>query len=55
MGKSISGPRIKAKQAAKAAGLTDSVDQLQYIICARSAVTQADPDTVVVTAVDIFG
>lgn len=52
--KSVSGPRIKAKLAAKTAALTDAPDQLRYIICARTAVTQADPDTIVVTAADIF-
>jgi len=53
-GKSVDGPRVKAKMTAKAAAITDSVDQLQYIICARSQVTRADPDTTVVTAADIF-
>jgi hypothetical protein len=53
-GKSVSGPRLKAKLAAKAATLTDSVDRLQYSICVRSEVTRADPDTTVFTAADIF-
>jgi uncharacterized protein len=52
--RSVSGPRIKAKLAAKAVSLTESVDQLRYIICARSSVIRADPDTEVVTAADIF-
>jgi hypothetical protein len=52
--RSVSGPRIKAKLAAKAATLTESVDELRYIICARSTVTQADPETTVITASDIF-
>jgi hypothetical protein len=52
--KSVSGPRTKAKLAAKSAALTSAVDQLRYIICARSAVTNADPDTIVITAADIF-
>jgi hypothetical protein len=52
--RSVSGPRIKATLAAKAAALTDSVDQLRYIICARSEVTRADPETTVITAADIF-
>ena len=52
--RSVAGPRIKAKLAAKAAALTEAVDQLRYIICARSTVTQPDPDTTVVTAPDIF-
>lgn len=53
-GKTVDGPRVKAKMTAKAAAVTESVDQLQYIICARSQVTRADPDTAVVTAADIF-
>lgn len=52
--RSVNGPRIKATLAAKAAGLTDSVDQLRYVICARSEVTRADPETTVITAADIF-
>lgn len=52
--RSVTGPRIKAKLAAKAAALTDAVDQLRYVICARSTVTEPDPDTTVVTAADIF-
>jgi hypothetical protein len=52
--RSVSGPRLKAKLAAKAGALTDSVDNLRYLICARSEVTHADPDTTVVTAADIF-
>ena len=52
--RSVAGPRIKAKLAAKAAALTDAVDQLRYVICARSTVTEPDPDTTVVTAADIF-
>jgi len=52
--RSVSGPKIKAKLSAKAAALTDSVDNLQYLICARSEVTRADPDTTVITAADIF-
>lgn len=52
--RSIAGPRIKAKLAAKAAALTEAVDQLHYVICARSTVTEPDPDTTVVTAADIF-
>jgi hypothetical protein len=52
--RSVSGPRLKAKLAAKAGALTDSVDNLRYLICARSEVTHADPDTTAVTAADIF-
>jgi hypothetical protein len=53
-GRSVSGPRIKARLAAKAAALTDSVDTLQYLVCARSEVTRADAETTVITAADIF-
>jgi uncharacterized protein len=53
-GRSVSGPRIKARLTAKAAALTDSADALRYFICARSEVTSADPGTTVVTAADIF-
>jgi AAA+ ATPase superfamily predicted ATPase len=53
-GRSVNGPRVKAKLAAKAAALTESVDQLRYFICARSEVTSADPETTVITAADIF-
>ncbi len=52
--RSVAGPRIKAKLAAKSVALTDAVDRLRYVICARSTVTQPDPDTTVVTAADIF-
>jgi len=52
--RSVAGPRIKAKLAAKAVALTDAVDRLRYVICARSTVTQPDPDTTIVTAADIF-
>jgi len=47
-------PRIKAKLVAKAVALTDAVDQLRYVICARSTVAQPDPETTVVIAADIF-
>jgi uncharacterized protein len=52
--RSVSGPRVKAKLTAKAAALTGAVDELRYIICARSEVTQPDPGTLAVTAADIF-
>jgi AAA+ ATPase superfamily predicted ATPase len=52
--RSVSGPRIKAQLAAKAAALTEAVGELQYIVCARSAVTRADPETTIITAADIF-
>jgi AAA+ ATPase superfamily predicted ATPase len=52
--KSVDASRIKARLIAKAANLTEDVDRLRYIVCARSEVTRADDDTVVVTAADIF-
>jgi AAA+ ATPase superfamily predicted ATPase len=52
--KSVDAARIKARLIAKAAALTEDVDRLRYIVCARSEATRADDDTVVVTAADIF-
>jgi hypothetical protein len=51
---SVDGARIKTRLIAKAAALTSDVDQLAYIVCARSEVTRADAGTIVVTAADIF-
>lgn len=53
-GKSVDAARITARLAAKAAALTPDVDRLRYVVCARSEVTRAAGDTVVVTAADIF-
>jgi uncharacterized protein len=52
--RSVDGARIRARLTAKAAALTDDVDQLTYIVCARSEVTRADAGTMVITAADIF-
>jgi uncharacterized protein len=52
--RSVDAARIKAKLIAKAAALTEDVDRLKYIVCARSEATRADDDTAVVTAADIF-
>ncbi|HZB32972.1 MAG TPA: ATP-binding protein [Streptosporangiaceae bacterium] len=52
--RSVDAARIKAKLIAKAAALTEDVDRLTYIVCARNEITRADEDTVVVTAADIF-
>lgn len=52
--KSVDAARIKARLIAKTAALTEDVDRLTYIVCARSEVTRPDDDTVVVTAADIF-
>jgi AAA+ ATPase superfamily predicted ATPase len=53
-GQSVNGARIKAGLASKAAHLTKDVSALRYAVCARSEVTQADQDTLCVTAADIF-
>lgn len=54
-GKSVNGSRLRAKLTAKAASITADVDQLRYIVCARSEVTVPDgSDTIALTARDIF-
>lgn len=54
-GKSVNGARLRAKLTAKAASITTDVDQLRYIICARTeVVTPEDSDTITITARDIF-
>lgn len=52
--RSADGARIKARLIAKAAAITEDVAGLAYIICARSEVTRAGRDTMVITAADIF-
>ena len=52
--RSVDAARVKARLIAKAAALTEDVDQLRYIVCARAEATRADADTIVVTAADIF-
>ena len=52
--RSVDGARIKARLIAKAPALTREVDRLTYVVCARSEVTRADADTIVITAADIF-
>lgn len=51
---SVNGGRIKAALARKAAVLTPDVAGLRYAVCARDTVERTDPDTLVVTAKDIF-
>lgn len=51
---SVDARRIKTSLIRKAADLTSEVDQLRYSICARDEVRFADPDTIAVTAADIF-
>jgi hypothetical protein len=54
-GKSVNGLRLRSKLTAKAASLTPDVDQLRYIVCARSEVVMPDgADTIAITAADIF-
>lgn len=51
---SVDARRIKTNLIRKAADLTSEVDQLRYAICARNEVRFADPETLAVTAADIF-
>ncbi|HEY1703681.1 MAG TPA: ATP-binding protein [Trebonia sp.] len=54
-GKSVNGLRLRSKLTAKAASLTPDVDQLRYIICARSEVVMPEgADIIAITAADIF-
>jgi uncharacterized protein len=54
-GKSVNGARLRARLTAKAASITPDVDQLHYIVCARSeVVAPGDSDTITITARDIF-
>jgi uncharacterized protein len=54
-GKSVNGARVRARLTAKAASITPDVDELRYIVCARSeVVTPAGSDTITITARDIF-
>ncbi|MFC4060483.1 ATP-binding protein [Planomonospora corallina] len=53
-GRKVNAARIKADLAAKAAHLTRSPGDLRYAVCARESVVNADPDTLTVTAADIF-
>jgi uncharacterized protein len=52
--RSVDGARIRSRLIAKAAAITAEVDRLTYIVCARSEVTRADNDMLVITAADIF-
>lgn len=54
-GRSVDGTRLRARLTVKAAALTEDVDRLSYIVCARSEVrTPGGADTIVITAADIF-
>lgn len=50
----VNAARIKATLTAKAAGLASDPGSLRYVVCGRELVEHADPDTIVVTAADIF-
>lgn len=51
----VNAARIKATLTAKAAGLTPHPEALRYVVCGREHVERADPDTLIITAQDIFG
>ncbi|GAA0333868.1 ATP-binding protein [Actinoallomurus spadix] len=53
-GRRIDARRITAKLHAKALGLTDDVESLRYAVCGHEEIINADPDTLTVTAEDIF-
>lgn len=48
------GARTRVRLIARAAALTDEVDRLCYVVCARSQVTRADASLVALTSADIF-
>jgi AAA+ ATPase superfamily predicted ATPase len=50
----VNAARIKASLIVKAAEITAEPGSLRYVVCGRAQVERADPDTVVVTAADIF-
>lgn len=50
----VNAARIKAKLAAKAAELTQDTGDLRFVVCGRDRVDNADPDTLAITASDIF-
>lgn len=52
--RSVDAARIRRELERKAAALGADQDQLDYLLCARSAVTNAPPGTLTVTATDIF-
>jgi uncharacterized protein len=53
-GRSVDGTRLRARLTVKAAALTEDVDHLSYIVCAREVRTPGGADTIVITAADIF-
>jgi uncharacterized protein len=50
----INATRIKAALTAKAAALTSEPESLHYVVCGREQVERADPETLIITAADIF-
>lgn len=53
-GRRIDARRITAKLRVKALGLTEDVEDLRYAVCGREEIMNADPDTLTITAKDIF-
>ncbi|GAB3960816.1 ATP-binding protein [Actinoallomurus acanthiterrae] len=53
-GRRVDARRITAKLRTKALALTDAVDDLRYAVCGREEIINADPDTLTITAEDIF-
>lgn len=53
-GRRIDARRITAKLRTKAAALTDAPEDLRYAVCGREEIVNADPETLVITAEDIF-
>ncbi len=52
--KRINVARIKAGLTAKAADLVAAPESLRYVVCGREQAEHADPETLVITAADIF-
>jgi AAA+ ATPase superfamily predicted ATPase len=53
-GQRIDARRITARLRAKAMALTDAPDDLRYAVCGREEIVNADPNTLTITAADIF-
>jgi uncharacterized protein len=53
--KHVNGGRLVAELAAKAARVAPSPSSLRYAICAREDAGSAPPETLLITAADIFG
>lgn len=53
-GRRVDARRITAKLRTKFLSLTDAVDDLRYAVCGREEIVNADPETLTITAADIF-